>query len=279
MRACRILVISWWSNCLALTCIARLFQHAPGISISVIHVGKPERQKELFRSAQPPGVDELPYPEQRPGEHGAVLDYVLAALRDRRDPLFCIDHDVFVEERCASWFERTAALHEEQGHCLATPGGAEQASHTSPGFLLVPHLVPRETPSFLPVPPRHSPAARAPYAHRRDGAPVRPVKDTLAEACEYLEARGLRGTLGAVAESPERFSFPRHTHVGGLHALAAPVLEAGAVAEPAYLSHLLRALRNLAAFYAGCSDEFRKLEEPVLLERLDELAATFRRRR
>jgi hypothetical protein len=277
MQACRILVISWWSNCLALTSIARLLAHAPGIPVSVIHVGKPERQKELFRRAQSPGVDELPYPEQRPGEHGAVLDYVLAAFRDRPEPLFCMDHDVFLEEQCDSWFERTAALHLELGHCLATPGSAEQASRTSPAFLLVPHLVPRETPSFLPIPPRHSAAARAPYAHRRQGRPVRPVKDTLVEACDYLDAHGLRATLGASSESPAQLSFPRHTHVGGLHALAAPPLEPGAPMHPAYLSHLREAFRNLDAFYAGCSDEFRNLEEPVLLERLDELRATCQR--
>jgi hypothetical protein len=272
--ACRFLVISWWSNSLALTCLARLVAHAPEIPISVIHVGKPERQKALFRSAQPPGVEELQYPARDPGEHGAVLDHVLEAFRARPESLFCVDHDVFVEEPCGPWFERAAAEHLEQGHCMATPGG--DGSRTSPAFLLVPKLVPYETPSFLPVPPRHSPAARAPYAYRRDGIPRRPVKDTLVEAREYLARRGLHGNLQITTVSREGFKFPRHAHVGGLHALAAPPLVTRPMPHPAYLSHLERALRNLEAFYTGCPADILSAEEPVLLERLEELRSSIR---
>jgi len=43
-------VISWWSNCLGLTCLDRLIKNINNRKrkIYVIQVGKQEKQKELF---------------------------------------------------------------------------------------------------------------------------------------------------------------------------------------------------------------------------------------
>ena len=71
-----VVVTSWWSNCLALTCLERLSAYAPGRELFVMQAGKSDTQMEKFRAFLPERVTELPYPAHIAADDSAMREYL-----------------------------------------------------------------------------------------------------------------------------------------------------------------------------------------------------------
>ncbi len=264
-----LVVISWWSNCLGLTCLHRLAQFTHNRPIYVVQVGKPEEQKERFRAYLPPGVEELPYDPDRSAEDWRVREAVARELLADREGIWFIDHDLFFQEDLEPWLEEMDRRFAESNVCLCHPGPTHRFSITNPAFWLSPLRFPPGMPSFARLPYREDPVASRPYAVRHSGELSLPDKDTLVAAQEFLQERGLvccfptdRADL-----APDGPPFiPKCEHIGGLYTFTTiPQL------EPQVLrSWSMICVRSYTAFFAGCPLEWMAIEDPVLLARLEE---------
>ena len=284
-----LVVISWWSNCLGLSCLHRLVRHTRQRTILVVQVGKPEGQKERFRAHLPAAVTELPYPAHRSGEDWRVREAVARELLVDRAGLWFIDHDLYVQEDCEGWLEDMDCRFADSTVCLCHPLPRRGPSITNPAFWLSPLRLPPATPSFARLPYHEDPVAHRPYAppqgpsfsadrreapsfspERSDGGPaalVLPEKDTLVAAMEFLQERGM--VCGFPLRDADRqdggpASFPRYEHIGGLYTFAAGV-------PPKALDEwTARCVEQLTAFYATCPAAWMEVEDPALLQRLEE---------
>jgi hypothetical protein len=262
-----LIVISWWSNCLGLTCLYNLAQHTRNRNIYVVQVGKTEAQKERFRVYLPPAVEELPYPPERSAEDWRVRETVARELLGGREGLWFIDHDLFVQEDGEGWLEDMDRRLGRSNVCLCHPAPVRGPSITNPAFWLSPARFPPGMPSFARLPYQEDPVVSRPYALRQAAALIMPEKDTLVAAMEFLRERGMVCTFpiaerDRVAGGPA--AFPRFAHIGGLYTftgegLPEPLLEWGT-----------RCVKVFSAFYEACPQEWVEAEDPVLLERLGE---------
>ena len=262
-----LVVISWWSNCLALECLHRLVDRAGERSILVVQAGKPEQQKATFRAYLPAGVKELPYPASASGEDWRVRETVARELLADRAGVWFVDHDLFLEEDAAGWLEAMDRRLESSGACLCHPGPRRGPSITNPIFWLSPARLPAGMPSFARVPYIEDPLASRPYAARQGSALIVPGKDTLVAAMEFLAERGRVGTFPL--NKPDRAPggpapFPKYRHLGGLYTFTA---EVGRQTQDGWLA---RCVAEFSAFYRACRPEWVAVEDPVLLERLEE---------
>jgi hypothetical protein len=262
-----LVVISWWSNCLALACLHRLVQHTRDRRIYVLQVGKPEEQRDHFREYLPPGVEELPYGPDRPGEDWRVRETVARELLADRAGLWFVDHDLFLRKDGEPWLAEMDRRLAESNVCLCHPLPRRGPSITNPAFWLSPLRFPAGMPSFARLPYREEPVASRPYAVRQSAALIMPEKDTLVAALEFLQGLGL--VCGFPLTEADRLPggpppFPRSEHLGGLYTFT------GEVPPPALHDWASRCVEQFAAFYADCPAEWVAVEDPVLLARLQE---------
>lgn len=264
-----LVVISWWANCLGLACLHNLAVYARGRNIYVVQVGKPEEQKQRFRAFLPPGVHELPYPVDRSGEDWRVRETVARELLGDREGLWFIDHDLFVQEDCVGWLEDMDRRFSRSNVCLCHPAPVRGPSITNPAFWLSPVRFPPGMPGFARVPYREDPVASRPYALRQSAAVglIMPGKDTLVAAKEFLEERRL--VCGFPLTEADRqpdgpAPFPPYEHIGGLYTFS------GEVPPPELGDWAARCVEDFTGFYAACPPEWIAIEDPVLLQRIEE---------
>jgi hypothetical protein len=264
-----LVVISWWSNCLGLACLHNLVKYTCQRKIYVVQAAKLEGQKERFRAYLPPGVEELPYPQERSGEDWRVREAVARELLSDRDGLWFIDHDLFVLEDCEGWLEDMDRRFTGIDACLCHPAPRRGPSITNPAFWLSPLRFPPEMPSFARLPYQEDPRAIRPYAPRegRSAALIMPEKDTLVAAMEFLAERGMvcgfpLSEGDRVADGPA--PFPRYEHIGGLYTFT------GGLPPEMLHGWLARCLGHFGRFYASCPPSWVHIEDPVLMRRMDE---------
>jgi hypothetical protein len=251
-----LVVVSWWSNCLGLSCLRHLRQQAPGRTLHVVQVGKSEAQKARFRRHLPPAVHELAYPPARPAEHCRVMEAVVRDLLPGHEGLWFIDHDVFFSEPLEPWLAAMDGAFQRSPLCLGYLAAQGRRAITSPLVWLSPRRLPVDLPGFEPVPFEPLPASRRPDLYHFPAAEGIPEKDTLVRVLEFLAERGL-------AQSQPLGSLPPYRHVGGLYAFAFQQVPASLQAW------LARCVERLSAFYATCPAEWLADEDPALLARLD----------
>jgi len=262
-----LVVISWWSNCLGLSCLHRLVQHTHERDLIVVQVGKSAGQKQRFREHVPRDVIELEYPNDAPGEHSRVIQAV--ALRQMRTAggLWFIDHDVLMHEDCTAWLAASDAIFSERDICLGLHAAPPASpAITQPAFWMTPARWPESIPSLDAIPFEPQPSARRPDLFRHDGAMRMPLKDTLIEARDELDRAGkvARFPLAGDQAAGDLPPFPRHTHLGGLFLLAGPLL------PPEFAGWMRTTVAQLVDFYAGCPAAWRAIEDAELLRRLAE---------
>ncbi|MFQ5611369.1 MAG: hypothetical protein ACE5H9_04470 [Anaerolineae bacterium] len=267
----KLVVISWWSNCLGLTCLRQLAKHTRQRDIYVVQVGKTQRQKERFRAYMPPSVKELPYAQEAAAEHCRVIEAVSYRLLVDQAGLWFIDHDTFVYEDCQPWLNRMDRVFSCSNLCLCHPRPSNGPAITNPAFWLSPRRLPPDLPSLAVIPYRQTRAAKRPYAIRRRAELIMPEKDTLVLAKEFLAARGmacdfpLKGNgLWAAAPARSMPPFPRHQHLSGLYLLAGPVL------PEQFFQWMRECVQRFTLFYETCPHAWLAAEDPVLLRRLRE---------
>jgi hypothetical protein len=262
-----LVVISWWSNCLGLTCLHSLVRHTRERDIYVLQVGKPEEGKERFRAYVPPGVVELCYPPDRPAEDWRVRETVARELLSDSEGVWFIDHDLFVQEDCEGWLEDMDRRFEGSNVCLCHPTPRRGPSITNPAFWLSPLRFPPGMPGFARLPYREEPVATRPYALRQPAALIMPEKDTLVAAMEFLRERDI--VDGFPLADRDRVPggpvpFPRSEHIGGLYTFTGQVPP-----EPLH-DWVARCVERFTAFYVTCPPAWVSAEDPVLMQRLEE---------
>jgi len=262
-----LVVISWWSNCLGLACLHNLAKQTRNRSIYVIQVGKPEGQKERFRAYLPPAVEELPYPPDRGAEDWRVREAVARELLGDHAGLWFIDHDLFVQEDCEDWLEDMDRRFGGSNVCLCHHSPVRGPSITNPAFWLSPVRFPPGMPGFARLPYREEPVASRPYALRQSAALIMPEKDTLVAAMEFLQEQGM--VCGFPLTEGDRVPdgpapFPRFDHIGGLYTFT------GEVPPESLHDWTARCVERFTAFYAACPPAWVGVEDPVLMQRLEE---------
>jgi len=234
-----LVVISWWSNCLGLTCLHNLVHHTENRDIYVVQAGKAAAQKERFRAHLPPSVQELPYPAHRPAEHGKVIEAVARDLLGGHEGLWFFDHDLFVFQDLEAWLGDMDRAFERSACCLCHPQPTGGPSITTPAFWLSPARFPEDLPGFEPIPFRKTRVSQRPDIFQAAADLRMPEKDTLVRAREFLAARD------SVREFSLR-SFPRHDHLGGLYMFA------GEIPPPALYDWMAGRVERFTAFYEAC---------------------------
>jgi hypothetical protein len=252
-----LVVISWWSNCLGLTCLYNLVERTDGRTIYVVQVGKSAAQQARFRERLPTPVRELPYPADAPAEHGKVLERIVRDLLPEHEGVWFLDHDWFVLEPFEPWLlnmDRTLA---PSDCCLCHSHAAAGPALTCPAFWLSPARLPDGLPGFEPVPYQPSEVWRRPDRFRAPADLRMPDKDTLALAQEFLAARGLVREYALA-------SLPRYRHLAGLYLFAYEIL------PDLFRDWMAECVARFTAFFAACPADWLGAEDPVLLERLAE---------
>ena len=269
----QIVVISWWSNCLGLECLQRLVKFTQGRGINVVQVGKSAAQKEKFSNHLPPGVSDLPYPEDAPGEHSRVIREVCLRLLSSTEGTWFIDHDVFLEREAEPWFQALDTWLEQSQVCLCLPLRPPTPAITQPAFWLSPARWPISIQSFDPIPFQAQDTSRRPDLYRNNGDLRMPVKDTLVEAREQLAGSDRVAGFPLCPEDASSSGlppFPTHSHLGGLFFLAGPVHPPAFDHWPPAREWSTKTVKGLAQFFESCPPEWLVIEEPVLLQRLAE---------
>lgn len=268
-----LVVISWWSNCLGLNCLHHLARHTRNRNIYVIQVGKREEQKDRFRVHLPPIIQELRYPPECRAEDWRVREVIARELLGERAGLWFIDHDLFVQEDCDGWLNSMDGHFDEMNVCLCHPSPRRGPSITNPAFWLSPVRFPPGMPGFARLPYQEDPVASWPYvvqntpSERQSAGLIRPEKDTLVAAMEFLQAHGM--VCGFPLTERDQVPggpapFPRHEHIGGLYTFAA------GIAPDFQHDWVARCVQRFSAFYERCPQEWLETEDPVLLSRLKE---------
>jgi hypothetical protein len=275
----QIVVISWWSNCLGLASLRRLVETVNGCKLRVVQVGKSAAQRQLFREHLPPGVSELPYPEDAPGEHSRVIREVCLRLLSSAQGVWFIDHDVLMESDCEAWFRATDAWLSGMNVCLCLPLRPPTPAITQPAFWLSPARWPASIRSFDPIPFQAQQVSRRPDLYRNDGDLRMPIKDTLVAARDELAASGR--VTGFPLSPQDAVSgplppFPAHNHLGGLFFLAGPVHPPAFDNWPPAREWSMKTVKGLVQFFESCPAEWLAIEEPVLLQRLEEFREAWR---
>jgi hypothetical protein len=259
MRTIRsdLVVISWWSNCLGLACLHNLVNYTRNRNIYFVQVGKPEEQKGRFRAHLPLAVKELPYPASLPAEHCKLIETIARDLLHGCDGLWFFDHDFFVFEDLEPWL---ANMDRELGRsacCLCHLQPADSPSITSPAFWLSPARFPEGMPGFEPVPYRQMKVSQRPDLVRAQVNLRMPEKDTLVLIREFLAERDM--VCGFSLQS-----FPQHDHLGSLYMFA------GEIPPEPLRDWMEDCVERFTAFYTACPPAWVSIEDPVLMQRLEE---------
>ncbi len=258
-------VISWWSNCLALTCLYYLRLLTTGRTIYVVQVGKSEEQKERFRSYLPPGVIELPYPAGAPAEHSRVVYHTaMDQLKEQRG-LWFIDHDLILFGSSEPWFGAADVWLSHRDICLCLPASTSRMAITNPAFWISPQRWPDTITNFDPVPFAPNESVQRPDLYTGELELQLPEMDTLVQARDELERQGCvgyyplhRNAAPGLALTP----FPAHKHLGGLTLFMHQT-------HPAGFDEWTRAtVLRFRQFFDTCPPEWLAVEDPELLRRV-----------
>lgn len=272
MQSC-IVVTSWWSNCLALTSIRQLIEHAPERKLYVMQAGKSDAQMDRFRTHLPECVTELHYPSHLLADDSPMREYLVCeAMRDHEGVWFW-DHDAFFEASASSWFALMDMLLEKSKICLCSREPLPGAGITMPAYWTSPRRWPQGLSSFDPIPFKAKPYSRRPDLYRHEGDVFLPDKDTLVQVREELAAIGLAGTFycGHKAAQGDMFpAFPPLQHLGGLHLYTKPV-ELPPQTSESFFEWRRSVVSTYEEFFAGCPREWIDIEDPELLRRHREL--------
>lgn len=266
----RMIVISWWSNCLGLACLYRLVEFAPQREIDYVQVGKTQASRDRFRSLAPAQARELFYPEQAPAEHSRVLQAVALGQMHDECGVWFFDHDLLMQAEMGGWLDVADDLLSQTRTCLCFPARAGSQAITQPLFWLSPARWPDGIAGFDPVPYHAHPVSLRPDLVRHSGVMHMPVKDTLVKACEELAEKGLveyfplrSGADAGGKPFPLRLpSLPAHMHLGGLSLLAGPLLPAS------FTDWMHNTVARFRAFFDACPPAWIRSEDPELLARL-----------
>jgi len=267
-----VVVVSWWSNCLGLACLANLVEKTDGRAIYVVQVGKSAQQRERFRAYMPVGIGELDYSETEPAEHSRVLQEVVVRHLPNKEGIWFIDHDTLFRVEVEPWLRLCDSWFSRSGTCLCLPRCKYNHSITQPAFWISPGRWPKPIPSFDPVPFQARESSRRPDLFRYQGEMIMPVKDTLTQARDEILGTGhvitysLQATSGNYSPLPP---LPAYYHLGGLFLFAGPPLPAK------YDSWMRETTRRFADFYSNCPTEWKNIEDPELLRRLEEFQGLF----
>lgn len=265
-----LVITSWWSNSLGLTCLHRLAAYYPRRPIYVVQAGKSIEQMARFRALVPPGVIELIYPAELPADDSRMREYIALTLLRELPGAWFIDHDTFFHDDPEAWFSRADAWLGASDFCLCIGAPRDGPGITQPAYWLSPNRWPGDISSFDPVPFQEKPHVRRPDLSRTDGDLVIPLKDTLVQAHEELTVRGWAGWFPLTAEAAAQHvlpPFPDHTHLGGLHAFTNPTPMGYADAW------MVAATSAFDRFFAACPPEWLAAEDPELLRRHAEFKA------
>ncbi len=274
MRSC-VVITSWWSNSLALTAIRRFMLYAPRRTLLVMQAGKSPAQMERFRQLLPAHVRELHYPEGQRADDSAMREYLAKVALKNEAGIWFFDHDAFLTQPCEAWFEDADARLERSGLCLCTRPPQPGFGVTQPAYWLSPARWPDDLPSFDPVPFVPRPHVERPDLERTNGRLALPGKDTLVQAREAAETRGLAGAYpvdGLTVSAPVLPDFPPHLHLGGLHLYTGPA-EPPPELPPTYLAWRRSTLRAFDDFFRRCPPDWRAAEDPELRRRHAEMMA------
>jgi hypothetical protein len=271
-----VIITSWWSNCLGLTCLHRLLAFAPGREVYIMQAGKSVVQMDRFREFLPKRVKELIYPSYILADDSAMREYLAKdALRCHEGAWF-FDHDTFLLEPADHWFEAADRRFSDSKVCLCTRSPLPGAGITQPAYWLSPLRWPEGLSSFAPVPFEPKPYSKRPDLHRHPGDLIIPGKDTLVQVREELEALSMTGTFPTEGDGATRHflaSFPQHIHIGGLH-LYTGVTQPPVGMSPAFFDWRRHTLMSFDAFFRNCPREWLALEDPELLRRHAEMMQT-----
>jgi len=262
----KIVVISWWSNCLGLECLNRLCQYASERDIFVIQVGKQEHVKRSFRNYIPDKVMEIVLPENQNEEHWAVCEWIVRHELTHEKGLWFFDHDLFLLESYNKWLKEMDFYLFSNRLVLAHTTENEKLSITNPLFWISPSRLPKLAPGFSPIPsPENKTIAKTPY-EVEDTVPIlqRPEKDTLVACSEFLKNIGLATHLNIRKSKKELPQLPFFHHMGGLYLLALNKF-------PKFLEKDVQQLKNeLNKILNACPAEWLKSEDNVLINKLNE---------
>jgi hypothetical protein len=269
-------VTSWWSNCLALTCLHRLARFAPGREILVVQFGKSSAQMERFRAFLPRGVIELHYPRRLLADDGPAREYLARKAVGDRDGAWFVDHDAFLLASVTSWLDAADLRFADSRICLCTRRPRPRAGITQPAYWLSPRRLPSDLSSFSPVPFEPKPFARRPDLHRHDGNLTRPRKDTLVKVREELQRKGMVGSLSFEDASEDGDFLPRfppHIHLGGLHLYTGPTHPLTSMPR-SFFDWRRHVTLSFDRYYATCPPEWLAIEDPALLRRQRQVRRT-----
>ena len=262
MRAQRpsaVVLISWWSNCLAWACLNSLDDAVRARDTYVVQVGKSPSQRAAFSRQLPAWVRELPYDPDAPAEHSKVVEHIALGELAEQDGVWFIDHDVIMHADLDPWLSLIEDDVTESNVCLCHAPGRHRAI-TQPAFWMSPSGWPHGMPPLDPVPFEALATARRPDMFPSDGRLVMPQKDTLVSASEALAAMGRMTTF--------RWPFPPHEHLGGLSLFASETVPPDDVWVSA-------TIRRFNAFFQSCPSEWLAGEDVTLLQRVRKLEGLY----
>ena len=268
-----VVVISWWSNCLALKCLHRLTAFARGREFYVMQAGKSDDQKDRFRAFMPADVNELLYPDHLPADDSTMREYLAKEALHDREGLWFFDHDAFILEPSEAWFRDADVRFAKSNLCLCTRQPMPRAGVTQPAYWLSPRRWPDGLSSFAPVPFEPRPYVRRPDLQRHDGQLTLPDMDTLEKVRSELDALDLTGTFPTdEGDATAHFlpSFPPHLHLGGLHLYTGPT-EPPASMPASFRDWRRHTLMCFEAFFRNSPPEWMAIEDPELLRRHEEM--------
>lgn len=261
----KIVVISWWSNCLGLECLHRLCQYTSEREIFVVQVGKQEHVRRSFRNYMPDNVTEIILPDNQNEEHWAVCEWIVRHGLAQEKGLWFFDHDFFLLESYNEWLKEMDFYLFSNRLVLAHTSKRGKLSITNPLFWISPSRLPKLAPSFSPVPsPENKTIANTPY-ELADTIPIlqRPEKDTLVACSEFLNRIGLVAHLNSPNGKNKLPHLPLFQHIGGLYLLSFNKY-------PKFLEKDVQQLKNeFHKLLNTCPAEWSKSEDNVLINRLN----------
>ena len=265
-----IVVISWWSNCLALACMQRLMQFARDREIVLVQVGKSDEQKKKLRHLLPPGIVELEYPPEPPVEHSRVIRYLVKEALPHEAGLWFFDHDLFLLEATENWLQQVETDLDRSDRVLALPQHEiKTPSITIPLFWVSPMRWPGDLEGFDPVPFNALMSAKHPYQHRSEFSLRLPRMDTLEQACAFLEEDDSVAHFPMNDHLNGNFPpFPAHYHLGGLNLFSYAIPGSVNELNPGLQKWIQRTTMDFSQFFADCPEDWLAIEDPVLLNRV-----------
>ncbi len=259
----KIVVISWWSNCLVLQSMKTVLRHSGKEDVLLVQCGKSKASRERLRRFLDERVREIHYPDDRPAEHFQVLEYLVRGPLKGEEGIWFLDHDVFLLGDARLFFQELDRKFQKNKIALFVPEGRTM---TNPAFWLSPARLPENCPSFSPVPAKTSRVSRRPDVYSRQNTPQSPEYDTLVKAYEAMEKEGKASLF------PLLF-FPEHEHIGGLHLLTwdPRALKRLIAKDIGLKNYFQNTFSRFLAFYESCPQEWLALEDESLLKRIAQL--------